>query len=67
MAEKGEKATILIGALVGAACGVALAMLLGRWRRRRTQAGRKPLQPRQILRLASALVSVGRQFLDLIS
>ena len=58
--------TILIGAAGGAAVGALLAVLYGRWRKRRGPRAR-PIHARQVVRLGTALVSIVRQMADMLS
>ena len=67
MRDKDEKTVILIGAVIGAVSGAALAVVYGRWRRQRQIRGAKPIKAGQVVRLGVAAASVLRQFVDLIS
>ena len=67
MRTREESHTILVGAALGALAGAALAVFYGRWRRQRRLQGAKPLTTGQVVRLGTALVSIMRQFLDLLS
>jgi hypothetical protein len=67
MRGRSEQRTILAGALMGALAGAALAVLYGRWRNERQSRGAKPVTPGQVVRLGAAVVSIVRQFLDLLT
>lgn len=67
MRTRDESQTILVGAAVGALAGAALAIFYRRWRRQRRVQGPKPVTAGQVVRLGTALVSIVRQFLDLLS
>ncbi len=63
--NRAERRTILLGAVLGAVAGCALALV---WSRRSRQGvARRPVQMRQLARLGAALVPVVRQLLDLMS
>ena len=67
MRSREESHTIFIGAALGALAGAALAVFYGRWRRQRRVQGAKALTTGQVIGLGTALVSIVRQFLDLLS
>jgi len=67
MRTRKESQSILIGAALGAVAGAALAVFYGRWRQQRKVHGAKALTTGQVVRLGTALVSLVRQFLDLLS
>jgi hypothetical protein len=67
MRDEREKRAILWGAIIGAVSGSLLAVLYRRWTRQRRTQGAKPIQTGQVVRLGMSLVSVLRQFLELIS
>jgi hypothetical protein len=63
--RKKEAQAILIGAFLGALSGAALGLL---YERRKDQAAlAKPLAPGQVVRLGVNVVSLARQFFDLLS
>ena len=63
--RKKEAQAILIGAFLGALSGAALGLA---YQRRRDQAApAKPLPPGQVMRLGVNVVSLARQFFDLLA
>jgi hypothetical protein len=67
MRDEGEKRAIIWGAIIGAVSGSLLAVLYRRRARQRRIEGAKPIQTGQVVRLGMSLISVLRQFLELIS
>ena len=65
MGRREQSRTILIGAAGGALAGVLLALLYGRWRKRRGAS--KSVTPAQVVRLGAALVPIVRQIADWLS
>ena len=66
MGRREQSRTILVGAAGGALVGVLLALLYGRWRKRRGASG-KSVTPAQVVRLGAALVPIVRQIADWLS
>jgi hypothetical protein len=66
MGRREQSRTVLMGAAGGAIVGVLLALLYGRWRQRRG-ASAKPITPREVVRLGTALVPIARQIADWLS
>lgn len=67
MRDEGEKRAVFWGAIIGAVSGSMLAVLYRRRARQRRTEGAKPIETGQVVRLGMSLVSVLRQFLELIS
>jgi len=67
MRDEAEKRAILWGAVIGAVSGSLLAVLYRRWTLQRRIEGAKPIKTGQVVRFGMSLVSVLRQFLELIS
>ena len=66
MRQRNEVRFVLIGAVLGAFSGAALALTYSRRRSLGTNVY-KPIQAGQVVRLGVALVAVARQFLELLS
>jgi len=67
MLDEGEKRAVVWGGLVGAAAGALLALLYRRWVRQRRAEGPKPLRKGQAVRLGISVLTVLRQFLEMMS
>jgi len=67
MLDEGEKRAVVWGGLVGAATGSLLALLYRRWVRQGRAEGPKPIRTGQAVRLGISVLTVLRQFLEMIS
>lgn len=65
MRDRAEKQAMLLGAIIGAISGAAMAVLFQRWRHSRPAGERKPIRAGQVFRLVGALATVVRQIMDL--
>ena len=66
MGDREQRRAVIAGGILGALCGVSLALLWRRWRRHRGTRVRKPVQAGQVIRLVNASATVLRQLLDLL-
>jgi hypothetical protein len=67
MTDAEEKRAALLGAILGALSGVAIAVACRRWRRQRRVRGAEPIRIRQVVRLANSVFAVLRQLLEVLS
>jgi hypothetical protein len=67
MKDAGDRRAALVGAILGALSGASIAVVYRRWQRLRRRSGAQPIRVRQVVPLASSVLTVVRQFLDLVS
>jgi len=65
MTDAEEKRAALLGAILGALAGVAVAVACRRWRRQRRMRGSEPIRVGQVVPLANSVFAVIRQLLEL--
>jgi len=67
MWDEAERRAALLGAIVGAVSGAAMGVLYQRWKRGQRMRGAAPINAKQVVRLGTAIATVLRRFVELIS